>query len=518
VTPGSDTHAPTVGGPGAARPPAIRAVDISKQFGATRALDSVSLDLQDGTIHALVGENGAGKSTFLGVLAGRVAPTSGHAEVFGEEFAFGDPRFARRAGIVAIYQELTTIPAQPAYANVFLGQSRSRAGFLSTREMRQRFRELCGQFDVAIPADVPAGRLSVADQQMLEIMRGIEAKSRIIFFDEPTTALAVSERQALFRVMRQLQASGVTMMLVSHNLDEVLEIADAVTVFRDGRLEAHAPTADWTKRSLVRAMIGHDLPPPAAMRRSVPASESPPVLRVQDVTLPGALESVSLEVAAGEILGVGGLVGSGRSSLLRALAGLERRSTGQIWVDGRERTWSRSPRQSLGYGIALIPEDRKAQGLVLGLSAADNITMSDFSTVGRAGFISPRATRERARSVAKDYGFDVNRIDTVVRNLSGGNQQKVLLARWSHRAPKLLLADEPTRGIDVGAKDEILTTLRRLADEGLAIIVVSSELEEVTAISDRVVVLAQGRLVSTLEGEDVAVSRILHDAFEASAT
>ena len=291
MAPSAERHAPAAGGPETVRPPAIRAVEISKQFGATRALDSVSLDLQEGSIHALVGENGAGKSTFLGVLAGRVPPSSGRAEVFGEEFAFGDPRFARRAGIVAIYQELTTIPAQPAYANVFLGQSRSRSGFLSMREMRQRFRELCTQFEVSIPADVPAGRLSVADQQMLEIMRGIEAKSRVIFFDEPTTALAVSERQALFRVMRQLQSSGVTMMLVSHNLDEVLEIADVVTVFRDGKHEAHAPAGEWTKRSLVRSMIGHDLPPPAATRRSAPISDAPPVLRVQDVTVPrGARE------------------------------------------------------------------------------------------------------------------------------------------------------------------------------------------------------------------------------------
>jgi ABC-type sugar transport system ATPase subunit len=495
---------------------ALESVEIAKRFGATQALHDVSVRVEAGTVHALVGENGAGKSTFLGIFAGRLAPSGGAAFVHGRELEYGDPRAARRAGIVAIYQELTIVPALSAQANVFLGQAWSRGGFLAESQMRRRFKELCDDFAVSIQEEVPAGRLPVAQQQLIEIMRGVQSRARVILFDEPTTALAPPERESLFHVMNQLKQRGVTMVFVSHNLEEVLKLADAVTVFRNGELAASAPKAEWTKRTLIRAMLGHELVTRVRdARAGEDESRTDELLRAEGVTVPGLIENLALSVRSGEVVGLGGLVGSGRSTLLRTLAGLERGASGRLWIEGREVAMPTNPRRALELGIALIPEDRKTQGLVLGMRAMDNITMADFSSVSQFGFLSSRRMARRAQVISTDYGFGSEQVGSLVRNLSGGNQQKVLLAKWGHRRPKILLADEPTRGIDVGAKEEILATLARLATEGLAIVVVSSELEEVIAVSDRVVVLSEGRLAGVLDQTHakLAVGDILHAAF-----
>jgi ABC-type sugar transport system ATPase subunit len=511
--------ATTVDDPGAtassavSRAQAIAAVGVDKRFGGTHALKGVSLSLQSGLIHALVGENGAGKSTFLGIVAGRVRPSAGAVEILGRKQGHGDPRQARHDGIAAIYQELTIVPALTARANVFLGQPYSRWGLLAEQRMKRRYAELCAQFGVSIPGDVAASQLSVADQQMLEIIRGVESQASVILFDEPTTSLAPPERDGLFRVMRDLRAGGTTMVLVSHNLEEVLDIADTVTVFKDGEVVASAPKTDWTKLSLVRAMIGHDLAAPAVRPAARP--NGGPRFAATGVSLAGAVDDISLDVAAGEIVGIGGLVGSGRTSLLRCLAGLEPRSVGTLTIDGREVAWPRSVRAALAVGIALVPEDRKTQGLVLGRSAAENVAMTRFSRVARLGLVSDAAMRRAATPLACDYGFDPARLPSAVRNLSGGNQQKILLSKWQFRPPRLLLVDEPTRGIDIGAKEEILATLRRRADEGLAVILVSSELEEIVATCDRVIVLSEGRRVAELDGHvaPIQVDDILHSAF-----
>jgi ABC-type sugar transport system ATPase subunit len=496
-------------------PLAIEARRVEKRFGATLALKGVDVAADAGTINALVGENGAGKSTFLGVIAGRVVPTSGSVSIFGEPHEFGSPRFARQRGISAIYQELTIVPAMSSQANVFLGQTLSHAGLLSEAAMRARFLELCARLKVSIAPGVAAGRLSVADQQMLEIMRGIQSNARLILFDEPTTALAPPERDSLFAIMRELKSRGTTMMFVSHNLDEVLEIADAVTVFRDGEVAQSAPRGEWTKKELVRAMIGHDLAEPVPRAPGERRRTGPPLLAAGGVSLPGALEAIDITVWPGEVVGVGGLVGSGRSSLLRCLAGFEPQSHGDLAIEGKTVTWPRTPRRALRAGIALVPEDRKTQGLVLGMSAMSNITMPNYAGVASLGVVSARRMAEKARSVAREFGFDENRVGTVVHNLSGGNQQKVLLGRWRYSLPKVLLVDEPTRGIDVGAKEEILATLLRLAAQGLGIVMVSSELEEVVQISDRVLILSEGRAVAELDASRslVTVKDILEAAF-----
>ncbi len=480
------------------------------------ALKGVSLDAETGKIHALVGENGAGKSTFLGVIAGRVVPSAGAVDIFGRPHVFGQPRQARRLGITAIYQELTIVPRLSAVANVFMGQPLSSGGLLAEKAMRRAYDALAERLDVRIRPDVLAGTLSVADQQMLEIMRGIQSGANLLLFDEPTTSLAPPEREALFRIMRQLRMQGTTMMFVSHNLEEVLDISDTVTVFRDGSLSASGDRANWGKPDLIRAMIGHDVVENRRVERKLPPAGAAPLLEAKDIAVPGAIEKVSLSLKAGEILGIGGLVGSGRSSLLRALAGVEPRSSGLLAMNGDPVPWPTRPRQALKAGIALVPEDRKAQGLVLGMRAMDNIVMAGMGQVARFGFLSSRMIEERSRIIAREFGYSAARLETLVRHLSGGNQQKVLLGKARFRKPTVLLVDEPTRGIDIGAKDEIMNTLRRLADEGVGIIVVSSDLEEVIAISDRVLVMSEGHAVAELDqtGSPITVGDILHAAFK----
>ncbi|MCW6510595.1 sugar ABC transporter ATP-binding protein [Lichenifustis flavocetrariae] len=495
---------------------ALRATGVEMRYSGTLALRGVDVQAKTGTIHALVGENGAGKSTFLGIIAGRVVPTRGTVRIFGQPHVFGAPRQARRLGIATIYQELTIVPALSAQANVFLGQPLAQAGLLDERRMRRRFEELAAEMSVTIRPDAIAGRLSVADQQMLEIMRGVQSGAKLILFDEPTTSLAPPEREALFRLMRQLRAEGTTMMFVSHNLEEVLDISDVVTVFRDGNLSGSAPRSDWSKPALIRAMVGHDVVENRRVERKPRPAGAAPLLAAKGVNVPGAIEAIDISLSPGEILGVGGLVGSGRTSLLRALAGLEPRSTGELTVDGEPVEWPTTPRAALKNGIVLVPEDRKAQGLVLGMSAMDNIAIARFGAVSRFGIISNTAIAAKARSVAREFGFAENRVGTIVRNLSGGNQQKVLLGKARFRGPKILLVDEPTRGIDIGAKDEIMSTLRRLADEGLGIIVVSSDLEEVIAASDRIIVMSEGHKVAELDQTvgPVNVQDILTAAFK----
>lgn len=392
--------------------------------------------------------------------------------------------------------------------------------------MRARYLGLCERLNVdPVPAGVPAGRLSVAEQQLLEVMRALVGEARIVLFDEPTAALAQPERDALLKLMDDLRRAGMTLAFVSHNLDEVLEVADTVSVFREGEMVATGPRARWSQALLVREMVGREhrerlslelsvssVEP--AERRRAPDRGAAPVLRASGLSVPGVLDNISLSVAAGEILGIAGLVGSGRSSVLRSLAGVQANATGGLWIDGAQVGWPSTVRSARRHGIALIPEDRKAQGLVLGMSARDNATMSDWGDVVRRGLISNSLMDERAASAARGLGFPADRLARAASQLSGGNQQKLLFARWRHSRPKVLLADEPTRGIDIGAKEVIATALRQMAEEGVGVVLVSSELEEVVALSDRVVVLRHGEVCATVDrGEGFDASILLQAAF-----
>ncbi|MDO8212222.1 sugar ABC transporter ATP-binding protein [Conexibacter sp. CPCC 206217] len=529
---------------------AISCRALSRSFGGTRALRDVDLEIPAGSVHALVGENGAGKSTCLGVIAGRIAPSSGEVRVFDERFAYGDPRAAMRLGVAAVYQELTIIPALSPQVNAFLEAPPTRWGLIRKRAMRRRYVEVCEQLGIAPAPDVPAGELAVGAQQLVEIVRGISAQARVLLLDEPTAALAIAERDALFRLVGSLRERGVTIVFVSHNLDEVLENADAITVFRDGELVATRPRAEWTKRDLVASMLGSDKaaaglvaaeldeadPAAAVAALTATVADAPVVgeaapgaspsepgelaLRVRGLSIPRRLHGVDLDVRRGEVLGLAGLMGSGRTSVLRALAGAEPEADGELAAGDRSLGWPRSPRAARRLGIAFIPEDRKAQGLALEMSASDNVALPDFGATGRLGRVSPRGVARRVAPLLRAVGVDASKARVPARTLSGGNQQKLLVARAHFEQPRILLADEPTRGVDIGAKTEILQELRRLAhDEGLAVVLVSSELEEVTAFSDRVVLMVEGRVHGTFDnrGGGVTPSTLLMAAFGAAA-
>jgi ABC-type sugar transport system ATPase subunit len=487
--------------------PALNLVGVTRSFGATKALKGIDLEVARGTVHALVGENGAGKSTCLGIIAGRIQQDSGDLEVFGKPLEHNNPRRARSAGIVSVYQELTIVPELTSQANVFLGQTVASTGVTQDRAMKRRYRALCEELGVACHADVKAGRLSVADQQLLEIMRALISEPDIVLLDEPTASLAPHEREVLLRLMRDLRDRGITIVFVSHNLDEVLEISDRITVFREGQIAREAGRGEVTKDHIVKAMLGRALderPEPRRFRRGKETR-----LRVEHLTVPGAVSDISFDLAPGEILGIGGLVGSGRTTILRALAGASPTATGRFWMDGKEHRWPRSPRMGRKLGITLLPEDRKTEGLVGALSGAENIVLADLKSPSNHGLLFQSQIRGSGLKAAQGFGIDTSRLSQPASNLSGGNQQKLLLARCAHSNPSVLLADEPTRGIDVGAKQEILAHLQRLADGGMSIVIVSSELEEVVAASNRILVLAEGEMVATLESTETGVDE--HD-------
>lgn len=476
-----------------AKPVAIECKGISKRFSGKYAVRDASVTIRAGTVHALVGENGAGKSTLLGMIAGRVKNDTGTITAFGEELDASDPRQTRRHGIAVVYQELTMVPALTAVENVFLGQPMARAAVLSEKAMRARYLQLCEEFDVFVDPDTRARDLSVSQQQIIEIMRAVQAKGRILMLDEPSAALAEQEREVLYRIIDRLRAQGTTIVIVSHNLNEVLSLSDHITVMRDGDVVRSASRSAWDKPSLVRHMVGQDV---VIARRATRHALGGEALSVRNLVLPGVLKGIDMGVREREIVGLWGLVGSGRTTFFRSLSGLEPASSGELVLHGEKRPWPSSARTAIAEGIAMVPESRRA-ALVMGMDAPSNYWLGR-RTPGQ-GMISPVKERSRTAEVARFFGFDPGRLAEPVRHLSGGNQQKVLLAKWAGRRPRVLLVDEPTRGIDVGAKAEVLASLVRLAEEGAAVVVTSSELEEVLAVCDRLLVFAHGEVVKELD-------------------
>jgi ABC-type sugar transport system ATPase subunit len=493
---------------------AVSCTAVSRSFGPTKAVIDVDLGVHQGEIHALVGANGAGKSTLLGMLSGRISPSSGEIVVFGKHLAGGRPREARAASIAIVYQELTIVPQISACANVFLGEESSRGGMIDESSMQANFASLCELFEVEIDPEVSAGRLTVATQQLLEIMRAVAREARLLLLDEPTAALSHREREFLLNLMRRLRDEGVTIIFVSHNLDEVLSVADTITVMQNARTIETSPVGSWTKARMVEAMTGEA---PLRVERDRQPVDGEVLLEASDIELPGALSSISLQVRAGEVLGIAGLVGAGRTSLLRSLAGLEPKSKGQLKIAGRPCRWPRSPRDALRrLDVALMPEDRKGQGLVLGMSIPDNVTMANLSEVAHGGLVDNRAQLRRARELMEPFRLNREVGRYPVSQLSGGGQQKVVFAKYMNQDPNVMLIDEPTRGIDVGAKVEVLHAVREYARRGKGVILTSSEIEEVLDVSDRVLVLAGGRLVGgfDMHKESPSVRDVLDLAFE----
>jgi ABC-type sugar transport system ATPase subunit len=484
---------------------------VSKRFGGVTALNEVDLTIAPGSIHALVGENGAGKSTLGRIVAGVHRPDEGEVRLEGQRVDYRSPRKALHLGVTLITQEGELLLHRSVIENVFLGIESGSAGLVNTREMRRRFTTLLERVQLDLPARAQVGSLSLSDQKKVELVRAVARNARVIVMDEPTAAATPHEAEQVFNIVRGLQRLGTTIVYVSHFLNEVLALADTVTVLRDGRIIRTAPAAEETADRLVAAMLGRSMDLNFPEKNEL-AADAPVVLSVRDVRRPPAVNGVSLDVRAGEILGLAGLIGSGRSELARAIFGADRREHGELELQQR-RLRVRSPRDAIAAGVVLLPEDRKAQGLMMRQSVADNIALPYFRSLSRAGVVSNRRTRSEARSLMQRV--DVRAASPLARinTLSGGNQQKALFARWMHKQPQVFIADEPTRGVDVGAKRAIYELIRSLAAEGAAVLLISSEHEEVLGLSHRVLVMREGRIVTELSGDSMTEDALLKAAF-----
>jgi ABC-type sugar transport system ATPase subunit len=488
---------------------------IVKVYPGVNALKGVDLDVFKSEVHALIGENGAGKSTLLKIACGAIARTAGEVKLEGQKVEFEHPSAARTAGVVAVYQELTIIPALSAMANVFLGREHRKWGFLRRNAMLEEYSELQRQLDVNIDPDRPAGLLSIADQQSLEIMRGLAVDAKILILDEPTASIGLHEREALYSIVRKLRSRGVAVLLISHDLDEVLELSDHITVLRDGLKAASRKREQWTKQSLVDAMLGDRRSSAIIIHHKPPPSQQEKLLEASDIDVPGKVQGVSFNVGRGEIVGIAGLVGSRRTELLRAIVGMEPGSSGKLRVKGKDAGWPTSPRAARKVGIALAPEDRKHQGLVLSLASYANVTLPNPWKASRAGLLFARREIARARPLTEQLGLQKGALRREARTLSGGNQQKLVLAKWLGMKMDVLLVDEPTRGVDVGAKQELFKVLDDLAKSGVGVVIVSSELEEVMDNSDRVLVMSRGRLIGEVEGRKTSKDEVVQMIFAA---
>lgn len=465
-----------------------------KSFPGVQALRSVDLMLRGGEVLALVGENGAGKSTLMKLLGGADRPNAGTIAVAGREQFFQSPQDSRRAGIAIIYQEFNLVPGLTASENIFLGQEVTRSGFLDHRGERRRAAELFHRLGVEIALDVPCSRLTTAQQQLVEIAKALAFEARIIVMDEPTAALTAHETARLLDIIRDLRRSGIGIIYISHRLDEVFAIADRVTILRDGANVDERPIERVTRGELIERMVGRELKdefPP----RSI--SIGPPRLEVTGLCRGQAVRDVSFSVRRGEILALTGLVGAGRTETVRLLFGADARDAGEIRLDGRLLD-VRTPRDAIAAGIGLLTEDRKLQGLVLGASVRENFALPNLNRLTRFGFVQLRQEREEFARYTDLLKIRIPHQEQRARNLSGGNQQKVVLAKWLARNCDVLIFDEPTRGVDVGAKYEIYLLMNQLVSEGKAVVMISSELPEVLGMADRILVMHEGRVTGEI--------------------
>ena len=470
--------------------PLLRMTGIVKSFPGVQALRAVDLELQAGEVVALLGENGAGKSTLIKVLSGAHRPDEGRIEIEGRPLDLGSPHGALAAGIAVIYQEFNLVPGLSAVDNIFLGQERTSAGFLHRRRERERAAELFRRMDVDIDPDAPVGRLTVAQQQIVEIAKALAQNAKILVMDEPSATLTLQEVERLFVVIRELQAQGIGVIYISHRLDEIFAVANRVVVLRDGERVGQRSVSDVSREQLIELMVGRQLDQEFPPRTS---SVGDCVLDVRNLTRGDAVRGVSFQVRRGEIVGLTGLVGAGRTETARLIFGADRPDAGEFLLNG-EPLRIRNPSDAIRSGICLLTEDRKSEGLVIGHSIRENFGLPNLPQWSSGGLLNGKGERAAFSGWIEKLQIRTANMETPARNLSGGNQQKVVLSRWLQRNCDVLIFDEPTRGIDVGARYEIYQLMNSLVAGGKAILMISSELPEVLGMSDRILVMREGRI------------------------
>jgi rhamnose transport system ATP-binding protein len=486
---------------------------IGKIFPGIKALEGVDFTMRTGEVHALIGENGAGKSTLVKILTGVHRPSAGTIDLGGARMDFHSPVDARKAGIAAIHQEASMFPDLSVTENIFSGHfRRGKAAFLDWKTMRERTKVLLERVELDASPDTLVRELSVAQRHMVGIARALSEDASIVIMDEPTSALSLRETEDLFKIIRQLRSEGKAILFISHKFDEIFEIADYYTVLRDGTYVGEGRIKGATLDSLVHMMVGRDLAQLFPTRDSKPGAE---ILSVQGFSRAGFYRDVSFTLRSGEILGMFGLVGSGRTDVILSMLGLEPRDAGKVVLNGKEVSIS-GPRDALRLGIAHVPEDRQSQGVILDMSIKDNITLPQVGTLAKASFLNREAERDMATTYGTRMEIKAAGWDSEAKTLSGGNQQKVVLAKWLATKPSILILDEPTKGIDVGTKAAVHAFMAKLAAEGMSIIMISSELPEILGMSDRVLVMHEGKVAKVLDRKDADESTIMRAAIGAA--
>lgn len=487
--------------------PILEVRNVSKKFGGIEALKNISFSVKRGEVHALVGENGAGKSTFIKILTGAHAPSQGTIIFDGKEYTELTPAVALNIGITAIYQEFNLIPFLSVSENVYFGCELMKNGLLDYEQMNRKTREQFEEIGMNLNPKMRIQNMGIAQQQLVEIVKAISKNARLIIMDEPSAPLTEQETETLHRIVRQLKEKGITIIYISHRMEEIFEICDRVSVFRDGEYISTSMVSETSREALIADMVGREMGETFPERGNV-SSES--IMEINHLCN-ARLHDVCLKLRKGEILGIGGLVGAGRTELLRAVYGADKVDEGEIILKGKGVKVT-SPAAALRNSIALLPEDRKQQGVIMGMNIRHNISLAILDRLTRLNVIKKKQEEEICNKLVNDLSIKISSLQQPVKNLSGGNQQKVVLAKCLATNCDVLFIDEPTRGIDVGAKQEIYKIMRQLADNGTSIIMVSSEMSELIGMSDRIIVMREGRIVKELEPEEYSQEVILNYA------
>jgi len=487
--------------------PFLSVHNITKYFPGVRALDDVSVDFEKATVHALMGENGAGKSTLGKIIAGIYTADQGTIRIEGEEVRPTDPLAAQKLGVAIVHQELAFCPNLSVAENLQLGSMPTRQGFVERSRLRDRARELMHEIGVDMDVSTPVAQLTTGQEQMVQIAAAVGVNARIIIFDEPTSSLSVHESEQLFRLMRRLKAKGATLIYVSHRMEEIFQLADTVTVLRDGGHVATEPVANLSREKLIRQMVGRDVLAHRPNHLDLTPGEE--ILRVENLSSMGQFENIGFSVRRSEIVGMAGLVGAGRTAVAKAIFGLDKRATGKIFIKGKPMALGNVNR-SMKHRIGYLPEDRKKEGLVLSMNISDNVSLPHIDTFSRFGFVDHGREIQEVERLTKRLRVKAPSIDSITAGLSGGNQQKVAIAKWLARSCDLLIVDEPTRGVDVGAKAEIYQLLDEVTCQGLAVLMISSELPELLSLSRRIIVMREGFVTGELPYEQFSQESVLN--------